>query len=131
MNTANRGMLAGVAAIVMALCVTAASAQCPSVTITNNVNCTVNLCLYSLTSAQLVCTTVAPGASVTVLLPAGFVPAGAVSAASNRYAFAATGCTVCFSQRTLLPVICCAQVCYDPAACTVTIDPCTSARCYP
>jgi hypothetical protein len=68
---------------------------------------------------------------VITALPPSFVPAGGVSASGVRYPFSATGCTVCYSQRTFLPVICCAQVCYNSATCTITIGPCTTPVCHP
>jgi hypothetical protein len=106
-----------------------ARAQCGSVAATNNLQCDIQLCLYSATGAALVCTNIPAGATVTIVFPAAFNPTGAVSLGGNQYPFSATGCTVCFRQRTATVVPCCGEVCFDRANCTMTVGPCTSAIC--
>lgn len=106
-----------------------ALAQCGPVTVFNNTGCKISLCLYDNAVVNPICFPVGPGASV-IAVPAGFTPAGVVSAAKNRYAFVAAppvvpGCTPCITLPggAVIPG-CCGVVCYDNVACTITINPC-------
>ncbi|MBS1914473.1 MAG: hypothetical protein JST22_20960 [Bacteroidetes bacterium] len=107
----------------------AANAQCTSLTVSNNVSCDLRLCLFRSNTVATVCVDVPAGGTVVLALPPGFVPDGGVSRGGNRYRFTATGCTLCYEQITSTVVPCCAEVCYDPVACTININPCTSAVC--
>lgn len=107
-----------------------ARAQCTGATVTNNAGCNLQLCLYDLLGVSPVCWNIPTGGPTVIAFPAGFSPTGGFSAGGNTYPFSATGCTVCYTQRTTGVTRCCAVVCYDPVACTISIDPCTSAVCY-
>jgi len=109
-----------------------AQAQCDSLTITNNVGCDLVLCLYNASTAAHLCSPIIPpGGTAVIYPPAGWVPSGGVSQGGIRYPFSATGCTVCYRQITSTAVRCCAEVCYDPIACTITVRPCSTAVCNP
>ena len=108
----------------------AAHAQCRGITVTNNINCSLVLCLYSLTGVSPECWSIPTGAPTVITFPAGFVPAGGYSAGNNSYPFV-HGCTRCYAFLTTSPTQCCGVVCYDAAACTIMINPCTSEKCAP
>lgn len=105
-----------------------AHAQCTTVRVINNV-CPLQLCLYSPTGVAPVCWNIPVGNSTITFSP-GFNPAGGVSAGGNSYPFNVFGCTTCYRQRSSA-VTCCATVCYDSHACTITIDHCTTPTCAP
>jgi hypothetical protein len=123
----------GIVALATFFAAHTASAQCTSIRVINTAGCNVQLCLYDNAVAAPQCFFIPNGSIGTpIALPAGFTPAGAVSSGGNRYAFSPlTGCTVCFMQITATPVPCCAEVCYDPATCVITISPCSGAVCAP
>ncbi|HVZ39252.1 MAG TPA: hypothetical protein VHI13_08255 [Candidatus Kapabacteria bacterium] len=104
---------------------------CSRVKVTNNLKCDLQLCLYSLTGAAPQCWSIPQGGPTTIVFPAGFVPAGAVSAAGTLFPFNGDGCTDCFTFTTAGVVPCCGVVCYDPDACSITINLCTQAHCNP
>ena len=106
----------------MVLSASRAHAQCASITVTNNLPCDLELCLYSTNVVVPLCFNI-PANSVTVInLPATFNVAGVVSAGGNRYGFPAVtgGCTRCFIQRSAC--VCCGEVCFDRANCTISIN---------
>jgi hypothetical protein len=125
-------IMAALACIVMLAGSGTARAQCTTVTVNNTAACSVNLCLYDITgTTPQECWFIPNNGPVRITFPAGFSPDGVVSNAGKRYAFDAAGCSVCYTQTTVTPVVCCATVCYDASTCTITIAPCTQTVCYP
>lgn len=110
-----------------------AQAQCNSISITNNLNCDVVLCLYNASSAASICSPIIPaGGTGSITVPAGWTPTGGVSQSGVRYPFDnATGCTDCYRQITSSAVKCCGVVCYDRATCSIKIGPCPTTVCNP
>lgn len=115
----------------ISLSTSSAQAQCNSITVYNTVGCDLSLCLYSLSTAAPLCWYIPAGPPTVITVPAGWIPAGAVSQGSNQYPFSATGCTVCYRQFTPVALKCCAEVCYDPSLCIIKIVPCATALCNP
>jgi hypothetical protein len=136
MRTTNHGikaLIVAAALVCLALFgnVGSALAQCTSITVTNNLDCNLTLCLYNPTAATQPCFNIPTGGPTVINLPPGFIPVGAVSAAGAELPFGANGCTPCFSHLTTLPYMCCGVVCYNPRACTITIGHCVSTHCTP
>ena len=104
-----------------------AKAQCPNITVFNFTGCDVTLCLYDNVNVNPTCANIpAVGGPFNIALVAPFTPVGVVSAGKNQYPFAgAPACTPCIRLPSFRVVTgCCAQVCYDAATCTITINPC-------
>ncbi|MEO5931841.1 MAG: hypothetical protein ABIR47_18045 [Candidatus Kapaibacterium sp.] len=103
-----------------------AHAQCASITVSNLTSCEVALCLYDAAGNQTCITLGAAGSPTSTGFISGFTPVGAISAAKNRHPFTGTPfCTPCIRiPGSHVVVGCCATVCYDAVACSITINPC-------
>lgn len=103
-----------------------AQAQCAIIRAFNFTGCDLGLCLYD-AGGNVACITIrAVGGPFIFAFVAPFTPVGVVSAAKNNYPFAGSPlCTPCIMlPGASVPTGCCAQVCYDPVLCTITVNPC-------
>ena len=100
---------------------TARAQACVVTNVTNNTACALNLCMYDAGGA-IRCWNIPVGGPTGIAL-GGFLPVGVISAAGVQRPFGLGGCTVCTALRGP-GGICCGQVCYSPAACTITITAC-------
>jgi len=116
-----------IAAVAMLFTTPSAHAQpCAQITVTNFTNCQINLCLYDVPGNQI-CLVLGPTGTVTSIgFLNGFMPVGAISAGKNQYPFAGNPfCTPCIRIPGASVVMgCCAEVCYDVNACTISVTPC-------
>lgn len=119
-------------AMILGIATTAHAQLCApgGIVVTNTTACSVDLGLAD--AGGTVLGWLCPPGNTTIFLPVGFIPTGVKSAGAIIYRFIApTGCTICFTLASPNPVpICCGTVCFNPAACTITIAPCP-APCAP
>ncbi|HVZ38038.1 MAG TPA: hypothetical protein VHI13_02085 [Candidatus Kapabacteria bacterium] len=103
-----------------------ARAQCAIINVYNFTGCDVTLCLYDAGGNRACIQLRQPIGPYPLAFVAPFNPAGVISSGKNLYPFAGSpACTPCVTLPS--PTIisgCCATVCYDPVACTITVNPC-------
>ena len=99
--------------------------QCTSNTITlvNNTTCNLEITFIATSGVSAKVFGIAPGVS-NHTFPAGFFPAGIVTALGNFFGFPPVGgpCTACLSFVDASGIICCVSICRT-APCTLVLNP--------
>ena len=125
-TTMSRSAAIAIAVIISFMAFFDARSMQAQYTVTNSTTCTVDLCLYDAAGAVFCTIGIPPTTGAAFAMLAGFTPIGVRSAALINHPFVAPptpGCTGCITLPTATAP-CCADVCLDAVALTITITPC-------